>query len=172
MCIGKLLNVPVVPRSCEREKGSSRMRAISSAAIFSMVSPPSAISTTALDQALVSTRTCHLGGLYRTPGGVAHISHILHISEHIWHTAVHIVCISMLYVSLVYRPSCVHITPYMKIRHHIAIISVAHIYHMVRGHMPTYHGLSNIQTNRPAFFDFQYTVFYTDMPQRFPISHR
>ena len=43
---------------------------------------------------------------------------------------------------------------------------------MVRGHMPTYHGLSNIQTNRGFFFDFQYTVFYTDMPQRSPIFHR
>ena len=43
---------------------------------------------------------------------------------------------------------------------------------MVRGHMPTYHGLSNIQTNRVFFLDFQYTVFYTDMPQRSPIFHR
>ena len=68
------------------------------------------------------------------------------------HTAVHIVCISILHVSLVYRQSCVHITPYTKIRHHIAIISILHIYNMVRGHMPTYHGLSNIQTNRVVFF--------------------
>ena len=81
-------------------------------------------------------------------------------------------CISILNVSLVYRQSCVHITPYTKIRHHIAIISILHIYNMVRGHMPTYHGLSNIQTNRGFFFDFQYTVFYTDMPQRSPIFHR
>ena len=44
---------------------------------------------------------------------------------------------------------------------------------MVRGHMPTYHGLSNIQTNRVVVFRLPiYTVFYTDMPQRSPIFHR
>ena len=36
-------------------------------------------------------------------------------------------------ISLVYRQSCVHITPYTKIRDHIAITSILHIYNMVRG---------------------------------------
>ena len=108
-------------------------------------------------------------------GGISHTGHARTYCSYrsrYRHTAVHIVCISILNVSLVYRQSCVHITPYTKIRHHIAIISILHIYNMVRGHMPTYHGLSNIQTNRGFFFDFQYTVFYTDMPQRSPIFHR
>ena len=36
---------------------------------------------------------------------------------------------------------------------------------MVRGHIPTYRGLSNIQTYQPVFFDLQYTGILHRYPQ-------
>ena len=51
-------------------------------------------------------------------------------------------------------------------------IMISHIYNMVRGHMHTYHGLEQYADKLLLFFDFQYTAFYTNMPQRSEIFHK
>ena len=43
---------------------------------------------------------------------------------------------------------------------------------MVRGHMHTYHGLEQYADKLLLFFDFQYTAFYTNMPQHSEICHK